>query len=131
MDLISDFANPLPAIVSAEMLGLPTQDHEQLKDWSQTFAQILGNFQQNPDGIDDVLNAASDMTTYLHRALVRHSDAPVIGLLGLLTHARIDGAAHRGGGDRQHDHHDGGCAGNNHQPDRQRISDPAAPSTGA
>lgn len=91
MDLISDFANPLPAIVSAEMLGLPTQDHEQLKDWSQTFAQILGNFQQNPDGIDDVLNAASDMTLYLHRALVRHSDAPVIGLIGLLTHARIDG----------------------------------------
>lgn len=91
MDLMSDFAGPLPAIVSAEMLGLPTQDHEQLRDWSQTFAQILGNFQNNPDGIDDVLNAASDMAAYLHRALVRYSDSPAVGLIGLLSQARVQG----------------------------------------
>jgi cytochrome P450 len=91
MDLMSDFAGPLPAIVSAEMLGLPTQDHEQLKDWSQTFAQILGNFQNNPDGIDDVLNATSDMAAYLHRALVRYSDSPAVGLIGLLSQARVHG----------------------------------------
>ena len=91
MDLMSDFAGPLPAIVSAEMLGLPTQDHEQLKEWSQTFAQILGNFQNNPDGIDDVLNATSDMTEYLQRALARHADAPTVGLIGLLSQARVQG----------------------------------------
>ena len=34
MDVMNDFANPLPAIVTAEMLGVPTKDHEQLKDWS-------------------------------------------------------------------------------------------------
>lgn len=91
MDLMSDFAGPLPAIVSAEMLGLPTQDHEQLKEWSQTFAQILGNFQNNPDGIDDVLNATSDMTVYLQRAVAQHSDAPTVGLIGLLSQARVQG----------------------------------------
>jgi pimeloyl-[acyl-carrier protein] synthase len=89
--LMSDFAGPLPAIVSAEMLGLPTQDHEQLKDWSQTFAQILGNFQNNPDGIEDVLNATSDMAAYLHRALIRYSDSPAVGLIGLLSQARVQG----------------------------------------
>lgn len=91
MDVMRDFAGPLPAIVSAEMLGLPTQDHEQLKEWSQTFAQILGNFQNNPDGMDDVLDATSDMAGYLQRALVRYSDAPVVGLIGLLSQARVDG----------------------------------------
>ena len=91
MDLMSDFAGPLPAIVSAEMLGLPTQDHEQLKEWSQTFAQILGNFQNNPDGIDDVLNATSDMTEYLQRALTQNADAPTVGLIGLLSQARLQG----------------------------------------
>jgi cytochrome P450 len=91
MDLMSDFAGPLPAIVSAEMLGLPTQDHEQLKEWSQTFAQILGNFQNNPDGIDDVLNATSDMTEYLQRALARNANAPTVGLIGLLSQARVQG----------------------------------------
>jgi cytochrome P450 len=91
MDLMRDFAGPLPAIVSAEMLGLPTQDHEQLKEWSQTFAQILGNFQNNPDGIDDVVNATSDMAEYLQRALARHADAPTVGLIGLLSQARVQG----------------------------------------
>jgi hypothetical protein len=31
IDLIADFAAPLPVIVTAEMLGVPTEDHEQLK----------------------------------------------------------------------------------------------------
>jgi len=91
MDLMSDFAGPLPAIVSAEMLGLPTHDHEQLKEWSQTFAQILGNFQNNPDGIDEVLTATSDMTEYLQRALTQNADAPTVGLIGLLSQARVQG----------------------------------------
>jgi cytochrome P450 len=91
MDLMSHFANPLPAIVTAEMLGVSTQDHERLKDWSQAFAQMLGNFQHNPDGIDDVLNAVSDMTAYFRHALARHSGAPTDGLIGALSQARVNG----------------------------------------
>jgi cytochrome P450 len=91
MDLMSDFANPLPAIITAEILGLPTDDHQQLREWTQTFADLIGNFQLNPDGIDGVLNAVSELTEYLHRALVRHAGAPVVGLIGLLSQAQVDG----------------------------------------
>jgi cytochrome P450 len=91
MDLMSDFANPLPAIVTAEMLGVPTEDHEQLKDWSQAFAQMLGNFQHNPDGIDGVRGAVSDMTAYFRQALAQHVGAPTDGLIGALSQARVDG----------------------------------------
>ena len=49
MDLIADFASPAPAIVTAELLGVPVADHEQLKTWSADFAEMLGNFQHNPD----------------------------------------------------------------------------------
>ena len=49
MDLIADFASPAPAIVTAELLGVPVADHAQLKDWSADFAEMLGNFQHNPD----------------------------------------------------------------------------------
>jgi cytochrome P450 len=49
MDVIGGIAEPLPAIVTAEMLGVPTEDHQQLKAWSADFAEILGNFQHNPD----------------------------------------------------------------------------------
>ena len=45
MELMEDIANPLPAIVTAEMFGMPSQDHVMLKEWSQDFAEMLGNFQ--------------------------------------------------------------------------------------
>src|SRR5260370_42502959 len=38
MDVIADFASPAPAIVTAEMLGVPVADQGQLKDWSADFA---------------------------------------------------------------------------------------------
>ncbi len=33
-DLMRDFAEPLPAIVIAELLGVPAEDHRQFKQWS-------------------------------------------------------------------------------------------------
>src|SRR6266850_3375855 len=39
MDLIADFAGPAPAIITAEMLGVPVEDHQQLKEWSADFAE--------------------------------------------------------------------------------------------
>jgi cytochrome P450 len=91
MDVMKDFANPLPAIVTAEMLGVSTKDHELLKDWSQVFAQMLGNFQHNPDGIDGVLETVSDMTAYFRQALARHSGSASDGLIGALSQARVGG----------------------------------------
>ena len=44
-DIVADLASPMPAIVTAEMLGVPVSDHEKLKQWSIDFAEILGNFQ--------------------------------------------------------------------------------------
>ena len=57
LDLLADFAEPLPAIVTAEMLGVPVEDHQKLKNWSVTFAEMLGNFQHNPDRLPGVLDA--------------------------------------------------------------------------
>src|SRR5438045_1626536 len=62
MDVIADLAEPLPCIVTAEMLGVPVEDHQQLKAWSQDFAEMLGNFQHNPERASRVLKSAQDMT---------------------------------------------------------------------
>src|SRR5690606_28869611 len=35
MDVVDDFAFPLPAMVIAEMLGVPPADREKFKSWSQ------------------------------------------------------------------------------------------------
>ncbi|MFG1946070.1 cytochrome P450 [Nonomuraea sp. NPDC048826] len=40
-DLVRDFAYPLPVMVISEMLGVPPEDHERFRGWSQTLARSL------------------------------------------------------------------------------------------
>lgn len=41
-DLIRDFAEPLPAIVIAELLGVPPADHRKFRDWSSRLIASIG-----------------------------------------------------------------------------------------
>ena len=42
MEVMADLANPLPAMVIAEMLGVPGSDQQQFKAWSDDIAMALG-----------------------------------------------------------------------------------------
>lgn len=41
-DLIHDFAEPLPAVVIAELLGVPPEDHRQFREWSSALIAAIG-----------------------------------------------------------------------------------------
>jgi cytochrome P450 len=90
-DVMAELANPLPAIVTAEMLGVPTSDHELLKSWSQDFAEMLGNFQHNPGRTKKVLQTVEDMVAYFRAAVISEASKPTEGLINALTTAEIDG----------------------------------------
>jgi len=90
-DVMSTLANPLPAIVTAEMLGVPTSDHEQLKDWSQDFAEMLGNFQHNPGRAAKVRRSVEQMVDYFQAAVRSEATAPTEGLINALVTAELDG----------------------------------------
>jgi cytochrome P450 len=90
-DVMAELANPLPAIVTAEMLGVPTSDHELLKSWSQDFAEMLGNFQHNPCRTKKVLQTVEDMVAYFRAAVISEASKPTEGLINALTTAEIDG----------------------------------------
>jgi cytochrome P450 len=92
MDVIADFAAPLPAIVTAELLGVPTSDHQQLKIWSADFAEMLGNFQHNPDRVSRVLRTVEEMTHYFRSAIREQERHPRNGLIQLLVDASEDGS---------------------------------------
>jgi hypothetical protein len=91
MDVIADLAAPLPAIVTAEMLGVPTEDHEQLKNWSADFAQVLGNFQHNPDHAARMLRATEGMAEYFRERIREQRRQPREGLINALLTAEVDG----------------------------------------
>jgi pimeloyl-[acyl-carrier protein] synthase len=92
MDLIADFASPAPAIVTAEMLGVPVEDHEQLKEWSADFAEMLGNFQHNPDRFPKVLRSVEEMCSYFRSAMQEQRLHPREGLVSAMMEAEVDGA---------------------------------------
>jgi cytochrome P450 len=91
MDVIRDLAEPLPAIVTAEMLGVSVSDREQLKAWSADFAEMLGNFQHNPERAARMLRTVHDMTAYFENAIRQQRDHPQEGLVSSLMTAEVDG----------------------------------------
>jgi cytochrome P450 len=93
MDVIADFASPAPAIITAEMLGVPVEDHQQLKDWSADFAEMLGNFQHNPDRFPRVLRSVEEMCSYFRSAMKEQRLHPREGLVSAMMEAKVDGAA--------------------------------------
>jgi cytochrome P450 len=91
MDIIADFAAPLPAIVTAEMLGVPTEDHPNLKKWSADFAEMLGNFQHNPERIPRVLDSTNNLTAYFKSAIAEARVRPREGLIHSFLTAEVNG----------------------------------------
>jgi cytochrome P450 len=91
MDIMADFAEPLPAIVTAEMLGVPIKDHRKLKDWTCVFAEMLGNFQHNPDHVPKVLRALEEMLEYFRERVRQLRAHPREGLINSLLTAEING----------------------------------------
>jgi cytochrome P450 len=90
-DLIDSFAAPLPAIVTAEMLGVPASDHMLLKAWSADVAEMLGNFQHNPGQARRMLTTFEEIVTYFEEALRRERAHPTEGVINALATAEIDG----------------------------------------
>lgn len=91
MDVIADLAYPLPAIVTAEMLGVSTADWRQLTAWSADFAQVLGNFQHNPDHAQQALRSLEEMLAYFHATIREQRTSPRDGLIHALLNTEIEG----------------------------------------
>jgi pimeloyl-[acyl-carrier protein] synthase len=92
IELMADLANPLPAIVSAEILGLPSSDHGQLKTWSADFAEVLGNFQHNPDRTPRMSRSLDETTAYFREAVRRERNRPAgDSMINVLVNANLGG----------------------------------------
>ena len=91
MDIIADLADPLPAIVTSELLGLPLSDWKQLTRWSTDFAEALGNFQHNPDHSSKVLQSLEEMCAYFRDAIREHREHPRDDLISALLSVEVGG----------------------------------------
>jgi hypothetical protein len=91
MEVLAQLARPLPAIVTEELLGLPISDRVQLTQWSTDFAEVLGNFQHNPDRAQRVLRTVNEMVAYFYEAVREHRVHPRDDLISAFVMAEING----------------------------------------
>jgi hypothetical protein len=63
MEVIQEFAFPLPAIIIATMLGVPPEDRDRFNRWSSYFGRLLdgGDF-----SLEKVFEAVSEVSDFLH-----------------------------------------------------------------
>jgi cytochrome P450 len=84
IDLITEFAFPLPMTVICELLGIPDGDREEFKTWSQVILSSTATF-------DEYRAAGGAMYAYFTRLLADKRAAPADDLLSALITARDSG----------------------------------------
>lgn len=91
LDVIRDLAYPLPATIIAEMLGVPPEDRDRFKAWSDDFAGFLGTFSDAPDDLRPFLGGVYRMMDYLHGIVDKTRSRPGDNLLSALIAAEEQG----------------------------------------
>ncbi len=86
-DLIADFAYPLPVMVIGDMLGLPREHADRLKNWSDAFGAFLGASAMSPTIVGDALRAVVDLEAYFREQLELRRTNPGTDLLTALLEA--------------------------------------------
>jgi cytochrome P450 len=84
MDVIADFAVPLPVTVIAELLGIPPDRREQFKRWSDAF--VTGGTSEMSDE-----DARREMSSFFAELVEERRRSPREDLVSALLAARIDG----------------------------------------
>jgi len=91
MDVVADFAYPLPVIVIAEMMGIPAQHRDRFKRWSD--AVVTGSHEIETSGADAVLGGdpQKEMAAYFMSLMHERRVKPGDDLISRLLAAQIDG----------------------------------------
>jgi len=86
-DFVQDFAGPLPAVVIADLLGVPRADRDQFRVWSSTLVQA------NPllDMAGPGLAAAASLYEYFADFLTDRREKPREDLISALVQAEVNG----------------------------------------
>ncbi len=92
MELMNEFAGPFPAHVLAALMGLPQSDCIQLRVWANDMTELIGNFEHNPDRLQQLVKGVEELRLYLAAELAVQKKAPMEGFLSALLASEVDGA---------------------------------------
>ena len=89
MDLITDFAYPLPATVIAELLGVPAEDQDIFRQWADNIISL--EITSDIDSIRKADKTVSDMDIYFSNLIEKKKKIPANDLISHIIRAKVDG----------------------------------------
>src|SRR5215210_812291 len=87
MELIGDFAYPLPLTVISEMLGIPLTDRDKFREWSRAAVSFTPDDRANPE----VTAKLIEFIAYMRRLVAEKRSHPSDDLLSGLVLAEAEG----------------------------------------
>lgn len=91
VDLMAEFALPLPVMVIGEMLGVAVSDRETFKSWSVAIARSLDATQRDPSVLQNAALAYRDLTLYLQDVIADRRRHPREDMLSALIQVEEHG----------------------------------------
>jgi cytochrome P450 len=101
MDLIDDFAYPLPVTIIAELLGVPIEDRELFHKWADMFHSALNSevlrssartgISNGGDPTKNVARIQEEMDAYFNAIIEKRTQTPQVDLISNLIRAQADG----------------------------------------
>jgi cytochrome P450 len=85
MNLIDDFAFPLPVTVICEMLGIPVEDRKKFREWSNAILDQTGPFEERQE------REAEEFAAYLRRLVAIKNEHPDDRLVSQLVRVEEGG----------------------------------------
>ncbi len=91
MDLVQALGYPLPVIVIAELLGVPTEDRAKFKKWSDEIVATLGGPFTPPEVLQAAASSINELIAYLSEVIEDRRKNPRDDLISGLVAAEDEG----------------------------------------
>ena len=90
LDLVSAYAGPLPVTVIAQMIGVPVEDREKFREWSDTLVRV------NPDdkaSMKRAIHGSAQLLSYFPPLIAERRKRPADDLVSTLVGADDNGSS--------------------------------------
>jgi cytochrome P450 len=95
LDLIHEFAYPLPAVVIAQMLGVPAEDRDLFKEWSDRITALVFGAYGQADRFESAARGMMELRDYLLGLIEQYERHPGDNLISVLLEHEDDDALSR------------------------------------
>jgi cytochrome P450 len=91
-DVMADLANPLPVMVISDLLGVPPEEYQQFKNWSDKIVEADNTLPGMPIP-DEIKNAFTELRSYFVAEIARRRKNPGTDLVSALVAAHDESEA--------------------------------------